>query len=97
MNIFYVNVTVVARTCPLLAPCVFLMFTPLFSVLLAFVAGELKKADNWKERFSNMNRNLHNSLRISRILQFLMLAGFQRFMLPFLSALVDEILAGGAL
>ncbi|KAG7263839.1 hypothetical protein CRUP_013068, partial [Coryphaenoides rupestris] len=68
--------------------------------------GEVKRADNWKERFGNLERNMHNNLRITRILKSLGELGFERYQAPleFLSgkeaattAAADGIVAGGRL
>ncbi|KAM9371917.1 opioid growth factor receptor [Phaethornis superciliosus] len=39
--------------------------------------GELKRAENWVERFQNLNRYSHNNLRITRILKCLGEMGYE--------------------
>ena len=53
--------------------------------------GELRRADNYVERFDNLNRFGHNYLRITRILKFLGEMGLERLKLPFLTFFVREV------
>nr|XP_055040182.1 opioid growth factor receptor-like isoform X1 [Misgurnus anguillicaudatus] len=41
--------------------------------------GAVTRANNWEERFDNLNRNTHNNLRITRILKCLGTLGFEHF------------------
>ncbi|XP_065097513.1 opioid growth factor receptor-like [Paramisgurnus dabryanus] len=41
--------------------------------------GAVARANNWEERFHNLNRNTHNNLRITRILKCLGTLGFEHF------------------
>ncbi|XP_030319071.1 opioid growth factor receptor [Calypte anna] len=41
--------------------------------------GELKRAENWAERFRNLNRYSHNNLRITRILKCLGEMGYEHY------------------
>ncbi|XP_068605899.1 opioid growth factor receptor [Brachionichthys hirsutus] len=55
--------------------------------------GEVKRAENWKERFGNLERNMHNNLRISRILKSLGELGFERYQAPLVHFFLEETLA----
>ncbi|KAM8862221.1 uncharacterized protein AB9W97_017728 isoform 2-T2 [Spinachia spinachia] len=54
--------------------------------------GEVKRADNWKERFGNLERNMHNNLRITRILKSLGELGFEHFQAPLVRFFLEETL-----
>ncbi|XP_040008673.1 opioid growth factor receptor isoform X2 [Xiphias gladius] len=54
--------------------------------------GEVKRAENWKERFGNLERNLHNNLRITRILKSLGELGFERYQAPLVRFFLEETL-----
>uniref|UniRef100_A0A8C3A2I6 Opioid growth factor receptor n=2 Tax=Cyclopterus lumpus TaxID=8103 RepID=A0A8C3A2I6_CYCLU len=54
--------------------------------------GELKRADNWKERFGNLERNMHNNLRITRILKSLGELGFEHYQTPLVHFFLEETL-----
>ncbi|CAL9703468.1 unnamed protein product [Knipowitschia caucasica] len=54
--------------------------------------GEVKRAENWKERFGNLERNMHNNLRITRILKSLGELGFERFQAPLVRFFLEETL-----
>ncbi|XP_063003013.1 opioid growth factor receptor isoform X2 [Elgaria multicarinata webbii] len=41
--------------------------------------GELRRAENWRERFENLNRYSHNNLRITRILKCLGEMGYEHY------------------
>lgn len=47
--------------------------------LVSKETGDVEHADNWEERFDNMNRNTHNNLRITRILKCLGTLGFKHY------------------
>ncbi|XP_068585797.1 opioid growth factor receptor [Cebidichthys violaceus] len=54
--------------------------------------GEVKRADNWKERFGNLERNMHNNLRITRILKSLGELGFEHYQAPLVHFFLEETL-----
>ncbi|KAF5904604.1 opioid growth factor receptor-like protein 1 [Clarias magur] len=59
--------------------------------------GEVRRANNWRERFENLNRNRHNNLRITRILKCLGLLGFRRYQAPLVYFFLKETLIKGTL
>ncbi|XP_067286882.1 opioid growth factor receptor-like protein 1 [Pseudorasbora parva] len=59
--------------------------------------GEVKRANNWKERFSNLNRYTHNNLRITRILKCLGTLGLQHYQAPLVKFFLHETLVEGNL
>ncbi|XP_041112644.1 opioid growth factor receptor-like protein 1 isoform X1 [Polyodon spathula] len=54
--------------------------------------GEVRRANNWEDRFSNLNRNTHNNLRISRILKCLGELGFEHYQAPLVKFFLTETL-----
>ncbi|GAA6082126.1 opioid growth factor receptor-like protein 1 isoform X1, partial [Tachysurus ichikawai] len=54
--------------------------------------GEVERAQNWRERFENLNRNTHNNLRITRILKCLGLLGFRHYQAPLVHFFLKETL-----
>ncbi|KAF3697100.1 Opioid growth factor receptor [Channa argus] len=54
--------------------------------------GEVKRAENWKERFGNLERNMHNNLRITRILKSLGELGFEHYQYPLVRFFLEETL-----
>ncbi|KAM6924685.1 opioid growth factor receptor [Xenentodon cancila] len=54
--------------------------------------GEVKRAENWKERFGNLERNMHNNLRITRILKSLGELGFENYQAPLVRFFLEETL-----
>ncbi|XP_076023228.1 opioid growth factor receptor [Genypterus blacodes] len=54
--------------------------------------GEVKRAENWKERFGNLERNMHNNLRITRILKSLGELGFEHYQGPLVQFFLEETL-----
>ncbi|XP_053309555.1 opioid growth factor receptor [Spea bombifrons] len=54
--------------------------------------GEVARAENWKERFANLNDHSHNNLRITRILKCLGELGFERFQAPLVKFFLAETL-----
>lgn len=60
--------------------------------LLNRETGEVKRADNWRERFANLERNMHNNLRITRILKSLGELGFEHFQAPLVRFFLEETL-----
>uniref|UniRef100_A0A3B3ZKT8 Opioid growth factor receptor (OGFr) conserved domain-containing protein n=1 Tax=Periophthalmus magnuspinnatus TaxID=409849 RepID=A0A3B3ZKT8_9GOBI len=53
--------------------------------------GEVKRAENWKERFGNLE-NMHNNLRITRILKSLGELGFEHYQAPLVHFFLEETL-----
>ncbi|XP_050960956.1 opioid growth factor receptor [Labeo rohita] len=60
--------------------------------LLNRETGEVKRAENWRERFANLERNMHNNLRITRILKSLGELGFEHFQAPLVRFFLEETL-----
>uniref|UniRef100_A0A8C1YK52 Opioid growth factor receptor n=1 Tax=Cyprinus carpio TaxID=7962 RepID=A0A8C1YK52_CYPCA len=60
--------------------------------LLSRESGEVKRAENWRERFANLERNMHNNLRITRILKSLGELGFEHFQAPLVRFFLEETL-----
>ncbi|XP_056117581.1 opioid growth factor receptor [Rhinichthys klamathensis goyatoka] len=60
--------------------------------LLSRDTGEVKRAENWRERFANLERNMHNNLRITRILKSLGELGFEHFQAPLVRCFLEETL-----
>ncbi|KAF7695841.1 opioid growth factor receptor [Silurus meridionalis] len=54
--------------------------------------GEVRRAENWRERFANLERNMHNNLRITRILKCLGELGFEHFQAPLVHFFLEETL-----
>ncbi|XP_037540659.1 opioid growth factor receptor [Nematolebias whitei] len=54
--------------------------------------GEVKRAENWKDRFGNLERNMHNNLRITRILKSLGELGFEHYQAPLVRFFLEETL-----
>lgn len=54
--------------------------------------GEVKRAENWKERFGNLERNMHNNLRITRILKSLGELGLEHYQAPLVRFFLEETL-----
>ncbi|XP_068453503.1 opioid growth factor receptor isoform X2 [Clinocottus analis] len=54
--------------------------------------GEVKRADNWKERFGNLERNMHNNLRITRILKSIGELGYEHYQAPLVHFFLEETL-----
>jgi hypothetical protein len=65
--------------------------------LLSNTTGAVARAQNWDERSGALNQNTHNFLRISRILKSLGELGLERFKLPLLLFLANEIYVNGQL
>jgi hypothetical protein len=61
--------------------------------LVNFDTGEVTRAENWKQRFSNLNRSEHNFLRITRILKSLGEMGLERYKMPLIQFLLTEAIA----
>ncbi|XP_030623256.1 opioid growth factor receptor [Chanos chanos] len=60
--------------------------------LLNRETGEVKRAENWRERFANLERNMHNNLRITRILKSLGELGFEHYQAPLVRFFLEETL-----
>ncbi|KAM9444304.1 opioid growth factor receptor-like isoform 2-T2 [Clarias gariepinus] len=59
--------------------------------------GKVQRAKNWRDRFENLNRNMHNNLRITRILKCLGLLGFRQYQAPLVYFFLKETLIEGTL
>ncbi|KAG8567004.1 hypothetical protein GDO81_013468 [Engystomops pustulosus] len=59
-------------------------------LLVDDTTGAVSRADNWKERFDNLNRNTHNNLRITRILKCLGEMGLEHFQAPLVRFFLKE-------
>ncbi|XP_028849630.1 opioid growth factor receptor [Denticeps clupeoides] len=60
--------------------------------LLDRESGEVRRSDNWRERFANLERNMHNNLRITRILKSMGELGFEHFQAPLVRFFLEETL-----
>ncbi|KAM4622691.1 opioid growth factor receptor isoform 2-T2 [Discoglossus pictus] len=65
--------------------------------LLNEKTGEVERADNWQDRFGNLNYHSHNNLRITRILKCLGELGFQHFQAPLVRFFLTETLCNYSL
>ncbi|XP_044311076.1 opioid growth factor receptor isoform X2 [Varanus komodoensis] len=54
--------------------------------------GELNRAENWRERFDNLNRYSHNNLRITRILKCLGEMGYEHYQVHLVKFFLTETL-----
>ncbi|XP_030358543.1 opioid growth factor receptor isoform X2 [Strigops habroptila] len=61
-------------------------------ILLNEETGELKRAENWAERFQNLNRFGHNNLRITRILKCLGEMGYEHYQVHLVKFFLTETL-----
>ncbi|XP_078334785.1 uncharacterized protein LOC111125887 isoform X5 [Crassostrea virginica] len=52
--------------------------------------GEIRRAENWRDRFHHLNRSYHNYLRITRILKFLGEFGYEHYKRPFVEFVLQE-------
>ncbi|XP_031657367.1 opioid growth factor receptor isoform X2 [Oncorhynchus kisutch] len=59
--------------------------------------GEVRRANNWRDRFDNLDRNTHNNLRITRILKCLGTLGFPYYQAPLVHFFLEETLVKGNL
>uniref|UniRef100_A0A8B9FEK8 Opioid growth factor receptor n=1 Tax=Amazona collaria TaxID=241587 RepID=A0A8B9FEK8_9PSIT len=66
-------------------------------VLINEETGELKRAENWAERFQNLNRFGHNNLRITRILKCLGEMGYEHYQVLLVKFFLTETLVKGTL
>ncbi|XP_072270536.1 opioid growth factor receptor-like isoform X1 [Pyxicephalus adspersus] len=65
--------------------------------LLDEISGKVGQAENWQERYKNLDRNSHNNLRITRILKCLGELGFEHYQKPLISFFLEETLCYGNL
>ncbi|XP_036839309.1 opioid growth factor receptor-like isoform X2 [Oncorhynchus mykiss] len=56
------------------------------------ITGEVKRANNWRERFDNLETNTHNNLRITRILKCLGTLGFPHYQAPLVRFFLEQTL-----
>ncbi|KAM6248565.1 uncharacterized protein LJ264_010187 [Porphyrio hochstetteri] len=61
-------------------------------ILINQETGELKRAENWAERFQNLNRFGHNNLRITRILKCLGEMGYEHYQVHLVKFFLTETL-----
>ncbi|XP_075625108.1 opioid growth factor receptor isoform X4 [Balearica regulorum gibbericeps] len=61
-------------------------------VLINEETGELERAENWAERFQNLNRFGHNNLRITRILKCLGEMGYEHYQVHLVKFFLTETL-----
>ncbi|XP_040293748.1 opioid growth factor receptor-like isoform X1 [Bufo bufo] len=65
--------------------------------LLDLETGKVTKAENWKERFHNLNNYSHNNLRITRILKCLGEMGYEHFQAPLVRFFLEETMCNNNL
>lgn len=65
--------------------------------LLDETTGRVGLAQNWQERFWNLNRHSHNNLRITRILMCLGDLGYEHYQVPLIRFFLEETLRNGNL
>ncbi|KFV08866.1 Opioid growth factor receptor, partial [Pterocles gutturalis] len=61
-------------------------------ILINEETGELKRAENWAERFQNLNWYSHNNLRITRILKCLGEMGYEHYQVHLVKFFLTETL-----
>ncbi|XP_009891754.1 PREDICTED: opioid growth factor receptor [Charadrius vociferus] len=66
-------------------------------ILVNEETGELKRAENWAERFQNLNRFSHNNLRITRILKCLGEMGYEHYQVHLVKFFLTETLVNETL
>ncbi|KAJ7999024.1 hypothetical protein DPEC_G00211100 [Dallia pectoralis] len=59
--------------------------------------GDVETAENWHQRFENLDRHSHNNLRITRILKCLGTLGFPHFQAPLVKFFLKQTLVEGRL
>ncbi|XP_043978597.1 opioid growth factor receptor-like [Gambusia affinis] len=59
--------------------------------------GEVARADNWIDRFQNLNNHTHNNLRITRILKCLGTLGYRHYQVPLVRFFLEETLVNSEL
>lgn len=60
-------------------------------------SGKVALANNWRERFLNLNNNTHNNLRITRILKCLGELGYEHFQAPLVKFFLEQTICHGRL
>ena len=60
-------------------------------------AGEIERAENWKNRFQHLNHSMHNYLRITRILKCLGEFQYEHLKAPFVKFVLWEAIVEGTL
>ncbi|XP_028854696.1 opioid growth factor receptor-like protein 1 [Denticeps clupeoides] len=60
-------------------------------------SGAVERAANWEERFDNLNRRMHNNLRITRILKCLGTLGLEHYQAPLVRFFLEETLTKATL
>ncbi|XP_072206559.1 opioid growth factor receptor [Excalfactoria chinensis] len=66
-------------------------------ILVNQETGELERAENWGERFLNLNRFSHNNLRITRILKCLGEMGYEHYQVHLVKFFLTETLVNETL
>lgn len=66
-------------------------------ILVNQETGELERAENWAERFLNLNRFSHNNLRITRILKCLGEMGYEHYQVHLVKFFLTETLVNETL
>ncbi|XP_015737080.1 opioid growth factor receptor isoform X1 [Coturnix japonica] len=66
-------------------------------ILVNQETGELERAENWNERFVNLNRFSHNNLRITRILKCLGEMGYEHYQVHLVKFFLTETLVNETL
>uniref|UniRef100_A0A8C8HAD2 Opioid growth factor receptor (OGFr) conserved domain-containing protein n=1 Tax=Oncorhynchus tshawytscha TaxID=74940 RepID=A0A8C8HAD2_ONCTS len=59
--------------------------------------GEVRRANNWRDRFDNLDRHTHNNLRITRILKCLGILGFPHYQAQLVRFFQEETIVKGNL
>ncbi|KAG8567006.1 hypothetical protein GDO81_013469 [Engystomops pustulosus] len=54
--------------------------------------GKVERAENWEDRFKNLNYHSHNNLRITRMLKCLGEMGYEHFQAPLVRFFLEETL-----
>jgi hypothetical protein len=62
-------------------------------IILNVTSGVIKRSDNYKDRYKKW-MGTHNNLRISRCLKSLGELGLNRFQLPLVEFLIEEVMSG---
>ncbi|CAI9572825.1 unnamed protein product [Staurois parvus] len=82
-----------------------MMFLDAYKLMLDFYGiklenkktGKVTLADNWENRFKNLNDHSHNNLRITRILKCLGELGFEHYQAPLVRFFLEETLCNSRL
>lgn len=70
------------------------MMLDFYGMKLVNEEGKIERAENWEERYRNLNRSSHNYLRITRILKCLGELGYEGMKFHFVNFVLDEIFNG---